>query len=72
MQSELRLKALQEVETGLVQADPDNVFRLARRLADIPDRNLGNPSATCISSRGDYAGHARGLSRGDFESVCHA
>ena len=71
MQAELRLEPPQEVEAGLVQADPDHVPGLARPLADVLDRNLGHPSASRIGGRGDHAGSVLGLNRNELESVCH-
>ena len=71
MQAELRLDLPQEIEAGLVQADPDHVPGLARPLAGLLDGHLGHASATRIGGRGDHAGGVLGLNRYELESVRH-
>jgi hypothetical protein len=71
MQAKFPLELSQDIQAGLVQADPDNVFRFARPLANIRDGHFGHPSAACINSRSNHARGVRGLSQDWPESVHH-
>src|SRR5215217_4882063 len=71
MQAELRLDPPQEIEPGLVQADPDHVPGLARPFPGLLDRDLPHAPAPRIDCRRDDAGHALGLNGDELERVCH-